>query len=199
VVTADIGLLIGGYFVVSVILLISCVTVIGPFILAGPLFFGYFRVADKRLRGEAAVFDELFSGFQEFGRSFLVGLLWVLVWVAAMVAVGVVSVVLHLLPCIGTVLSALLGLVVGVFVTAMTLFVFPIAALTNTEPMEAVTRSIKFCFDQLAPTVMLALLLFGLVLVGAVCCGVGVLVTVPMAMVIQVIAYREFYLPKAGV
>jgi uncharacterized membrane protein len=95
------------------------------------------------------------------------------------------------------VLSVLLYIAVFLFLGPALFFVFPIGALSETQPMECLKRSLAFFKANLWPMVLLSLVLGLVASLGSVACCVGVYVTVPIAMVAMVVAYNEYYLPNA--
>lgn len=191
-------LLIVGGLVVSLALLVSSVVVIGPLLLTGPLLVGYLLVIRRRLSGEPAEFEALFSGFQDFGRTLVAGLILCAFFIAGMAVTAILNIVLNLIPCIGTILGIVVGLAVSIAVGAVTFFYMPLVALTNVAPGEAASRCISYTMENLQQTAILALINTALILLGTLACGVGVVITFPMAAVIQVIAYRELFAPATG-
>ena len=188
-VTGDFVLFVIGYLIVAAILTISSITIVGPIIIGGPLMFGYIRVIQKRLKDEPAGIGDVFQGFKDFGKGFLTILLLTLIFLG----VAVVQVVLGFIPVLGF----LLGIAVSLLAGAMFFFVMPIAALSDTSPTDAVSRSVKFCFANFWKMVLLSLVLGLIATAGALACGIGALFTVPLALVATVAAYNQYYLPKA--
>ncbi|KPJ73767.1 MAG: hypothetical protein AMS14_06350 [Planctomycetes bacterium DG_20] len=187
-VTGDFVLFVIGYLVVAAILGVSVLTVIGPLIIGGPLWFGYFRVVQTRLKGEPASIGDVFQGFRDFGKGFLTFLLLALI----VLGVVVVQMLLSLIPVLGILLTLCVSLVVG----PMFFFVMPIAALSDVSPTDAISRSVKFCFANFWKMVLLSLVLGLIAMAGSLVCGIGALFTVPLAIVATVAAYNEYYLPK---
>jgi hypothetical protein len=188
-VIGDFVLFVIGYLVVAAILTISGITIIGPIIIGGPLMFGYLRVIQKRLKDEPASIGDVFQGFKDFGKGFLTILLLTLIFLG----VGLVQVILAFIPVLGF----LLGIGVSLLVGAMFFFVMPIAALSDTSPTDAISRSVKFCFANFWKTVLLSLVLGLIAMAGSLACGIGALFTIPLALVATVTAYNQYYLPKA--
>ena len=188
-VTGDFVLFVIGYLIVAAILTISSITIVGPIIIGGPLMFGYIRVIQKRLKDEPAGIGDVFQGFKDFGKGFLTILLLTLIFLG----VAVVQVVLGFIPVLGF----LLGIAVSLLAGAMFFFVMPIAALSDTSPTDAVSRSVKFCFANFWKMVLLSLVLGLIATAGALACGIGALFTIPLALVATVAAYNQYYLPKA--
>ena len=108
----------------------------------------------------------------------------------------ILSFILGHIPCLGAVAAAVLGLAIGLAVTAATFFFLPQVALTSEPPVDAMRRTLEFTRDNLQPTAILGLIFLGLTLAGFAVCGVGIVLTMPMAMVIQILAYRRYFVPR---
>jgi len=196
-VRADLALFILGYLIVILIILVSCITIVGPIIIGGPLMFGYLRIVQKRYRGEPAAIGDVFQGFQTFGKAFVTGLLLSLIIMAMYVVCFILGFILGFLPILGMILAPLAGFAIGTLVGAMIFFIMTVAAFSEASPTEAVSRSFKFCFANFWPMVLLSLVAGLIAMAGALACGVGALLTVPLAITISVVAYNEYYLPNA--
>jgi uncharacterized membrane protein len=190
-------LLILGFFVLYVILALASCTIIGGLIVAGPLAFGYLRVLDRRMREEPAEFGDLFGGFQDFGKALVTYLLVFGISLAVSIVVVLVAIVLMLIPCLGQILAVLLMIAAQVFLAAALLFVFPVAALSDRRPGEALKQSVAFCRANLWPTVLFALVVLLIAGAGSLVCGVGTVLTAPIAIAMVVKAYHDYYLPNA--
>ena len=55
------------------VMLVSCVTVVGPFIIFGPMYVGYHRAILELVRTKKVKVSTLFSGFKDFGVAFRAG------------------------------------------------------------------------------------------------------------------------------
>jgi hypothetical protein len=183
-----------GYLVVSLLFALSGMFIIGPLVLLGPLAFGYIRAVQKRFEGEPAPFDSIFLGFHSFSKAFVTGLLIILIGLAIGIALAVPAILLNFIPCIGTLLSLVLIAAGGLFTHAFLFFAFPIAALTDNSPTESIRASACFCKTHLWPVVLLALVTQIISSVGTVACGVGWILTTPIAIVMGLVAYNRYYL-----
>ncbi|MFW6162338.1 MAG: hypothetical protein ACODAJ_06175 [Planctomycetota bacterium] len=183
-------LFIVGYIVVFAIVGVLSFTIIGPAVVGVPLLFGYLRMAHKRLNDEPAEFGDIFSGFQQFGKGAILGL----ILFGLGVVLAIVSILLGFIPVLGQLACIALSLAFN----AAIYFVLPIAALSEVQPGESIKRSFEFLKAHFWPVVLLALVTWAIGAVGMVACCVGALVTMPMAMAITVIAYQDFYLANAG-
>ena len=57
----------------TLIMLVSCVTVVGPFIIFGPMYLGFHRAILQLVRTRKVKVSTLFSGFKDFGVAFRAG------------------------------------------------------------------------------------------------------------------------------
>ena len=62
---------IGVFF--TLIMLVSCVTLVGPFIIFGPMYLGFHRAILQLVRTKKVKVSTLFSGFKDFGVAFRAG------------------------------------------------------------------------------------------------------------------------------
>ena len=191
------ALLIVGYAVITIAILLSSIVVVGPLLLAGPLIVGFFQVVQKRLNGEAAEFGDLFAAFQDFARTMIAGLLVLGAHIAGTIVNVVANLVLTSIPCIGTIIGFVLGIAIAIAVGAATFFVLQIIAFTNTDPVEAFMQSFNFAMANMKEVVLLSVVCNVLFFVGCLACGIGIFLTGPIAFVVMVIAYNQYFLPKA--
>ena len=195
--SADPLLFIVGFLLVCVLITASLVGVVVPLIIGGPLLFGYVGIIQDRLDGKPAEIGDIFDGFQRFRKSFLTFLLLFGIGVGAGLLQVLGSIILGLIPCVGTMLGYAVPPAVQVLLGAALFFVLPVAALTEDPPLEAVRKSIFFCRDNPGPTLLLSLVTQVLASVGLLACLVGYFVTAPLAFIVMVIAYHEYYVPNA--
>jgi hypothetical protein len=164
-----------------VAILLSAVT-LG--ILAGPMFAGIIFITLGLFDGtdpkpEAG---SLFKGFDYFLNSFL----FVIVWG---VALTIVSIILSVVPCIGIFAS----MFVGYSATALLMFGLFLIVDKRMEFWPASMESI-----EIVKTNFWLFLAFSVVTsiigsIGAIACGIGVVVTVPIQVCILTVAYREVF------
>jgi len=168
-------LLIGASFVASV--LVSAT--IG--ILAGPILAGLMILILKILDGDSsAKFEDIFSQFDTFKVTFLLCLAWG-------VGAYIVILILMLIPIIGTIAS----LLVSVAVSAFLLFAVLLAAEEKLDFMTASTRSFEILKANLWPLLGYTAVASILSSAGAIACGIGVIVTLPMFYLMMASAYRN--------
>jgi uncharacterized membrane protein len=196
-VRADLALFILGYLIVVLIIMVSCITIVGPIIIGGPLMFGYLRIVQKRYKGEPAEIGDVFQGFQTFGKAFVTMLLFCLIMAGMYLVCFVLGFILGYIPVLGVILGPLVSFAISTLVGGLIFFAMPLAALSEASPTEAISRSFKFCFANFPPMMLLSLVAGLIAMAGALACGIGMLLTVPLAITISVVAYNEYYLPNA--
>lgn len=104
-------------------------------------------------------------------------LIWAVVW-------AVVSGLLNTI-------SAGLGIVTAV-IGFLTMFAYPFIIDRNQSWIDGVKGSVQMVTQNLGSTILLALALIGINILGAIPCGLGLLITVPMSVAASVFAYRSF-------
>jgi hypothetical protein len=179
-------LFILGYLVTYLMMLVSSITIVLPMC----FMFGFVAILQKRYKGEPAAVGDVFQGFQKLGKAAILTLLLIVVGIVLLIPI----VVLNFIPCIGQIAAlALILLVAPAFY-----FVVPMAVLSDVAPMDCIKKSFEFFKANFAPVLVLTLVTAVISWVGALACGIGILFTVPMGLMMMVIAYNEYYLPKTG-
>jgi len=192
-ITADLVLFVVGYLIVAIILCIPLVNLI----LAGPLLFGFVRVVQKRYQGQPAEIGDIFQGFQDFGKGLVTILLLFVCGIVVWIPLFIVNLILSLIPNLGPIVAFVLMFATMLIVFGALFFVIKIAALSPVQPLDAIKQSIRFFLPNMGPMILLALVTAIIGAIGMVACGVGILFTMPLALIIAVIAYNEYYLPHA--
>ena len=155
------------------------------FLFAAPLYAGLHYMALKAMRGEEPRIPDIFEGFRRYWR---VASLWSLLSLIASIMLGITQVGILLLPLLWTI--ALLAFprlidegqdVVSAFSAAFNV----IFTFTSQDWQESLKNCGRFW-------------LYGLVVVLVSCVGVlgvvfGLCITVPLAVCVQVIAYRDIF------
>jgi hypothetical protein len=194
-ITGNLVLILVSYLILAVIGVIPCV----GFVLMGPLMIGFVRIIQRRLKGETPEIGDIFKGFQEFGRGFVTGLLMVLCGLAVAIPLYVVAFILGFIPVLGIVLPPLV-MIVAVFCALALIvfsFVWPMVASSTVSPTEAVSKSFKFLLANAGPMLTLTLVATAIGMAGVIACGIGMIFTMPLGIVMMVMAYEEYYLPKS--
>ncbi len=85
---------IGALF--ALIMLVSCVTVVGPLIIFGPMLLGFHRAILQLVRTKKVKVSTLFSGFKDFGVAFRTGWLWgikIFLWSLLLFVPGIIAII----------------------------------------------------------------------------------------------------------
>lgn len=180
----NIGLLIGATLVAG--FLSGCT--LG--ILAGPLFGGVYLICLKLLRGEKAEFGEIFAHFDKIVPC--------LIFAAIIIGLGIglmiVNTILAFIPILGWLLMFLIWLALGVASPLIGL-TFAIALCAMMEQNLDAVSALKYGFNKIKDDlVMNWVYSFVISLVagaGVIACGIGLLVTMPIAYIGMAIAYLQ--------
>ncbi len=171
----NLGLLIGASFVASLLMSLTAG------ILTGPILAGLMVLVLKLVDGkDNAAFSNIFESFDSFATTFLLCLAWgAAFYVAAMV--------LNLVPVIGFVAVLVLSGAFSVFLS--------FAIVRVVEKKEGFQAASKSAFELLKTNLWM-LVAYGVLAsiassVGALACGVGVIVTMPIYFVLMAVAYRQ--------
>ncbi len=158
---------------VLLIIIVSLGSSVTSGILAGPLLAGYYWILLRKLSdaGYRPAIGDVGKGFEVFLHSLLAAI------------VGGLIAPLGAIAC-----------VVGVFVTsALVLFAVPLVMDRRMDFWAAITASVEQVKQDLVAWSVFVLVLGLLQLLGALICGVGVLVTYPIALAATAIAYRDVF------
>jgi uncharacterized membrane protein len=140
-----------------------------PMILQGPLIAGFHVYIIKRLLGRPTDFGDLFKGFNFF--------------VPALVA----SLVIALFTAVGTLFCIIPGLVIA----AMYKFTYLFIVDKRMDFWPAMQASHNVVRNDYFGFTMFLILLFLVNVLGAVCCIVGLLVSIPVTFAAITVAYQE--------
>jgi len=173
-------------FVILVLasLVAGVLSVVTLFVLAGPMFAGFLLIT-------MALFDkqepkpevgDLFKGFNFFLNSFL----FIFVWGIALV---IVSFLLSLVPCIGQ----LAALFVVYATQAFLMFGLFLIVDKNMEFWPASMESVNKVKTNFWPFLALSIVSSIIGSIGAIACGIGVVVTAPIQACILTVAYRDVF------
>lgn len=167
----NIGILLGGMIVLYVILIGANYLTLGiaGIVLGGPLMLGYYSCVLKIIRREPVEFGNLFDGFKQFLPAFLAALIM-------SVFIG-----------IGTLLCILPGL----FLTICYMLTYFYLYDKNLDFWPAMEASRTTAMANLGQFILLFLAIIVLNLIGALACGVGLLITAPMSAIVLGLAYER--------
>jgi hypothetical protein len=158
---------IGNYALLA--LVTAVLSGVVPLILQGPLLAGFHIYIMKRLLGRNAEFADLFKGFNFF------------------VPTLVASLVISLFAGVGTLLCIIPGLVI----TAMYKFTYLFIVDKRMDFWPAMQASHAVVKNDYFGFTMFLLLMALINILGALCCIVGIFVSVPVTMAAITIAYKE--------
>jgi len=178
-----------GWLIVAAILAVSALTIAGFVVLLGPMLFGFFWILGRLMKREPASLGEIFDGFKDFSKPFIMGLLLSLV-TAVMAGIAFL---INMIPVVGLIATVLMVF----FVKSLLYFAVQIAAFSDASPVEAMAKSCRFALDNIGPVLLLTLVTGVIIGAGFLACGIGWLFTAPLGLAIGVAAYNEYYLPKA--
>lgn len=196
-VTADLMLFVVGYLIVTAIVIGSMLVIIGPIFVLGPLGIGFIRVVQKRMNGEPAAIGDIFAGFQQFSRGLVFVLLLLVLGLAVAIPLVIVAIVLNFIPCLGQVVAFVLQIAVSLGMQTVLFFAWPLVALSEDTPMDCIKKSITFALAHFWPLLILSFVTGLIGGAGMIACGVGILFTAPLAIAINLVAYKEYYLAKS--
>jgi len=149
----------------------------GGFILIGPLTCGYYYMILKKVREptQPIEFGDIAKGFEVFVPSLIASLL-----VGVFVSIGAIA-------CF----------VGSIVVAALLVFVYPLIIDQRLDFWPAIETSFNKTKDNWWGFTLFGLALIGINLLGAVVCGVGILVTAPVIFIATALAYRDNF-PTQG-
>lgn len=159
------------FLIGELILIAAAYTRIGLFILHGPVACSLFYIALKKVRGKKVEMNDIGEGFKIFVPAFLAGLL-------IMIFSGI-GFVLLILP--------------GIFVAIMYMFTFLLIIDKKKDFWDAMEISRKTVFENIPGFVGFGLVLGLVKLAGLIACGIGVLVTAPIAICALAYAYVDIF------
>jgi len=157
-------------------------------VLAGPMFAGVLLITlglmdRKDPRPEVGT---VFKGFEYFLNSFL----FVIVWG---IALFVVSIVVGLVPCIGQLASLFV-----IFVAhALLMFGLFLIVEKRTEFWPASVESFNKVRPNFWPFLGFSIIANIIGSIGAVACGIGIVLTLPIQACILTVAYRDVFTTQA--
>jgi uncharacterized membrane protein len=161
----------------------------------------YMMVYRKMTYGRAEI-GNVFDGFRRVGWAILASLLVGAISFAASFAVGLPMGVLQGigqaqhntgLVVASQLINWALSTVIGALVGGATFFVLPHIAARNVNPIDALTASWEV-FRRNMLMFSLTSIVFGLITAaGAIACGIGLLITVPLILAAEAQAYADHF------
>lgn len=138
-------------------------------VISGPLTAGFFIVAFKLIKQQATTFGDFFRGFDNFLQFFLL------------------SLVMGLLVLLGF----LLLIIPGIYLAVAYTFALPLVVERRFDFWTAMETSRKLVTKQWFSFFGFGLLLFLINFAGALLCGLGLLITVPLTYCAIAAAYED--------
>lgn len=168
-VTEDLGSFIILGLIYSVIIGVTSGTVIGEFLVIGPLSVGFFFVIFEKIRGKDINIGDIAKGFNFF----------------------VAAVLSNILISIFTGIGFVFCIIPGIIIAALYLFAPAFIVEKKLDFWEAMEASRKLVKDHLFEMILFSIILGIINFVGALVCVVGLLFTIPLTFAAMAIAYDD--------
>jgi len=174
----NLGLLI----VASLIAVLLTAVTLG--ILGGPMSAGMVLIVLKLRDGSQPppVAGDVFQGFQYFLPSFLFFIVWGLIILAG-------TVILSFIPCLGQIASICLCLAAGAFLMFGLFLIVDKKMDFWTASMASIDKVKPAFFPFLGLAVVAGIIGY----IGALACGIGVIITMPIYFTILAVTYRDVF------
>jgi uncharacterized membrane protein len=201
----DVGQYILFTFVAILILLVSIITIVGPVLIALPLFSGYMTYGRKVLRNEPRDFNDFFGGFKSFGP--LVGFTFLMLLGYSVVALPLLlfagfdagwfeAIASDPESAADIVLTGMLPVqlavtLVSIVVQTLLFFAIPLIVIGKLGSISAIGWSFKIAGKNFW-WILLYIFVVGFIQQGGMlACYIGLLFTVPLAQCLQLGAYAD--------
>jgi len=176
--------LIVGFLVIAVIevamsLVLRRFAGLGTLVVSGPFILGYYGAALKASRRESVPFGQIFAGFQRFVPALLANLV-----ISSFTLIGTV------LGFVSTALS-MLCIIPGIFLALIYCTTYFYMHDQNMDFWPALESSRLRVMGNLGQWIVLFLVLVALNIGGAIPCGLGLFLTMPLSAVILALAYEQ--------
>ena len=178
-------------------------------ILMGPMMCGIYLCYLRRSRGQQAVFDDLFRGFDYFAESLIASLIYLGLSMLLMVPLGMLlavafffgiaaaaqggdeAVMIWMIVLLAAIL--VLTLAVGLVLGTLFAFVYLLIVDRRLKAVEAVKTSYRAVMANLGGVLGLALMNMVLQILGVCCCYVGAFFVMPFTVGATMVAYRKMF------
>ena len=161
-----------GNFLLAFIIL-TIINSVAFSLLTGPVMCGMMYMTLKKLRGEKIDLSDAFRGFDNFGYTFVAGIIYVVV-----VAVGAMFLIIP---------AFILG--------ALFIYIFPFLVDKNMRFEEAFRASIDLVKNKLLEHTLFFFVVSVISISGVILCGIGVLFTQPLFYLAFAVAYYKLVYP----
>jgi len=166
---SDIGPVLLLTLIYLVVLVAASSTIVGWFIVTGPLTVGFFYVIFEKRRGNPIKIGDIGAGFNLFVAAALSNIL-----ISILVSIG-------LAVCI----------IPGILLAALYLFTPAFIADQKLDFWEAMEASRKLVMPHIFEMSIFVLLLALINLVGLLLCGVGIFISIPLSFAAVAVAYDD--------
>lgn len=201
----EVGQYILFMLVALLIITVSLITIVGPILIALPLFSGFMTYGSKVLRNEPREFNDFFGGFKSFGP--LIAFTLIMLFGYALIAAPVVLMAgfdggwfdemasdpdAAFRIMFGAMLPLQLAIsVLGIVAQTLLFFAVPLIVIGNLGAIEAIRWSVKLAGRNFW-WILLYIILAGFVQqAGMLACYIGLLFTVPFAQLLYLGAYAD--------
>lgn len=169
IVTADMGsfLLLGLIYIV--IVTVASSTVIGEWLVIGPLQVGIFYIIFEKMRGKPINIGDIAKGFNFF----------------------IAAVLSNILISIFSAIGFLLCIIPGLIIMALYIFAPPLIVEKNLDFWAAMEESRKVAKEHLFELTLFLFILALINLVGVLVCGIGIIFTLPLSFAAIAVGYDE--------
>lgn len=140
---------------------------VGAFVIGG-----FYRMALKQLNGESIAPGDIFSASDVMPALVIASLL-------SSIAIGI---------------GALLCIIPGLILASLLMLATPLIVDKNASAVEALSQSFNTLKPHIGGSLVFLLAIAGINILGALLCGLGLLVSVPVSIVAVAIVYRDFFL-----
>jgi uncharacterized membrane protein len=169
ILTADMGKFLLFGLIYIVVVAIASSTVIGEFLVMGPLQVGLFLVIFAKMRGEEVKVGDIAKGFNFF----------------------VAAVLSNILISVFSAVGFLLCIIPGIIVTALYVFTPAFIAEKNLDFWEAMEASRNLTKDYVFEMVLFVVILGLINFIGVLLCGIGIIFTLPLTYAAIAVGYDE--------
>jgi len=154
-------------------LILSIVHSVAFSLLFGPMMCGMMYITLKKLRGEKIEIADGFKGFENFGYTFLAGIVFTVI-----VAIGTIFLIIP-----------------GLIFAALFIYMFPFMIDKKMDFEQAFKASIDLVKDNLFEHILFLLVVVLIGMSGIIICGIGVIFTMPLAYIAVGVAYYNLIYP----
>ncbi len=166
---SDIGPIILISFIYLVVIAVASSTLIGEFVVIGPLNVGFFFLFFQKIRGEKIEIGDIGKGFNFFAAAVLSHII-----ISFFISIGFIF-------CI----------IPGIIVSALYIFTPALIVEKNLDFWQAMEASRKIVSHYLFEMSIFVIVLGFINLLGVLLCGVGVLISIPLTFGAMAAAYDE--------